>query len=201
MKPFKRSASTIIPFPSLNKNQPPVVVVDEFTSERSSLILKTRSAEGAVIPAAFHVAALKSSWLEERNALLEFQVELRYERFNQVLLFGLVNSNHSQGIAIAVDPTSGAVTDAINGMGVLGHIPALPYGSGHCYCCSLRIHKFGNNYICAVFIDGDSIMYPAFASDCMHEFNGMVGTDINSGPEVTYRQPQIALERIAKVAA
>ncbi len=192
----RRHTASIIPFPGVDTND----FEADFITETSKVLLKTRDASGYPLPDAFSIIPMNTVRIEDRNAMVEFQIELRQTEENQLLLFGLTNANRSHGIVISLDPQTGIVAVAMNGMGALGDI-TVPHSSlGQSFRCSLRIQKFGRNYLSTVYVNGESILYPAFTADERQIFSGLVGSNSTTGGEISYRNCCIAVDRIAKVA-
>lgn len=149
---------------------------------------------------AYGIEILDAARLSEFNANLSFQVELRYDQMRQTLMCGLINSSYTKGIAIAMDPSSGAIVDVLNGAGVLGYITTTPIYPNQPIQFELKIQKFGKNHICSVVIEGESIMYPAFIAGPQDAFNAVVGSDVDSTSEVSHRNGSLASTHLAKVA-
>jgi len=192
----RRQTASIIPFPGVATDD----IDSDFITETSTVLLKTRDASGYPLPAAFSILPMNTARIMDRNAMVEFQIELRQTEENQMLLFGLTNANQSCGIVIALDPQTGIVADAMNGMGALGDIEVPHHAMGQTFRCSLRIQKFGRNYLSTVYVNGESILYPSFTTDERQIFNGLVGTNSATGGKITYRNCCLAVDRIAKVA-
>ncbi|MFT5465794.1 MAG: hypothetical protein ACI8UO_000890 [Verrucomicrobiales bacterium] len=152
------------------------------------------------LPEAFGITIVDASRVTEFNSEVSFDVELRHDQIRQQLLCGLVSPDYTKGLAIAIDPSTGAVIDALNGAGTLGYLNSAPLLPHRPLTCQLRIQKFGKNHICSVSIKGESIMYPAFLSDKRLSFNAIVGSDVPSGSKTAYRNPSLSMNAIAKVA-
>lgn len=152
------------------------------------------------LPEAFGITIVDAARAAEFNAEICFDVELRHEQLRQQLLCGLVSPNYTKGMAIAIDPATGAIVDALNGAGVLGYLNSAPLLPHHPLRVQLRIQKFGKNHICSVSIQGESIMYPAYLSDTTLAYNAIVGSDVPSGSKVAYRNPALSVNSAAKVA-
>lgn len=170
----------------------------EFVTTRSKIIMKTNSVPP--LPEAFGITIVDATRVTEFNSEVVFDVELRHDQIRQQLLCGLVSPDYTKGLAIAIDPGSGAVIDALNGAGALGYLNSAPLLPHRPLECRLRIQKFGKNHICSVAIQGESIMYPAFLSDRCLAYNAIVGSDVPSGSKTAYRNPSLSLNAVAKVA-
>tara|TARA_R110002096_G_scaffold273422_10_gene467304 strand:- start:4403 stop:4891 length:489 start_codon:yes stop_codon:yes gene_type:complete len=162
--------------------------------------MKTANSIHRLLPDAYGINILEEARVAAFTAEIDFKVELRQDQPRQSLLCGLVNPEFSKGIAIAIDPCSGTILDVLNGMGPLGYLTATPVLPTRPLHCELRIQKFGKNHICTVFIEGESIMYPAFVSGTDLVFNAVVGSDVQSGTTASYRKPVLNVGSLAKVA-
>lgn len=152
------------------------------------------------LPEAFGITIVDAARASDFNAEVSFDVELRHDQIRQQLLVGLVSPDYTKGMAIAIDPGTGAVVDALNGSGALGYLTTAPLLPHRPLTCTMRIQKFGKNHICSVSIQGESIMYPAFLSDDRLIFNAIVGSDVPSGSKTAYRNPVVSVQSVAKVA-
>lgn len=196
MKPSSSiSSSKIIPFNPFLQSE---TNTDDFVTSRSKIIMKTNSESH--LPDAYGINIVDAARVMEFNAEIGFQVELRHDQIRQSLLCGLVNPEFTKGIAIAIDPGSGAIVDALNGAGPLGYLTCTPLLPQRPIRCELRIQKFGKNHICSVFVEGESIMYPAFVTGSELVFNAIVGSDVPGGSSVSYRNPLLNVGPTAKVA-
>ena len=148
---------------------------------------------------AYGIDILDTARLTEFNGTLHFEVELRQEVMRQTLMCGMINPSYTRGIAVALDPSSGAIVDVLNGAGVLGYItrPLMP---GEPIKFELKIQKFGKNHICSVVVEGEVIMYPAFIAGPQDAFNAVVGSDVETGNEVSHRNGNLTSGQLAKVA-
>ena len=189
--------SAIIPFPNQVSSSS-----GEFVTTRSKIIMKTNSNSDHLLPEAFGFSILDAVRVRDFNTTIDFQVDLQAEGLRETLLCGLVSTDYKRGIAITVDPSTGAIVDALNGAGALGYLTTDPFLGQKPVHCALQIHKFGRNHICTVTIEGESLMYPAFVSESGDEeiFNALVGSDVASGPKISYRSPILTMGDIAKVA-
>ncbi len=191
--PFR--SSNILPFPQTAHSS----FHSNYISVRSKILMKTCSPHDS-LPDAYGINLVDSARVNEFNAEIDFKVELRHDQLRQSLLCGLMNPDFTKGIAIAIDPSSGAIIDALNGAGALGYLTCTPMLPGSPIRCELRIQKFGKNHICSVFVENESIMYPAFVSGTDLNFNAVVGSDVSSGSTVSYRDPVLNVGSLAKVA-
>lgn len=194
MNSSRSHSSKIIPFPKRN------ATTSHSHSAKSNRFMKTANSIHRFLPDAYGINILEEARVAAFTAEIDFQVELRQDQPRQSLLCGLVNPEFSKGIAIAIDPGSGAIIDALNGMGPLGYLTATPILPTRPLRCELRIQKFGKNHICTVFVEGESIMYPAFVSGTDLVFNAVVGSDVPSGTTASYREPVLSVGSLAKVA-
>jgi len=202
-------AKIIAPFPSMNStsssstlrlsNDPiPFPSPGEFTTARSKIILKPNLDQ--TLPNAFGVNIVDAIRVTQSLAEVNFEIELRQDRYRQKAMCGLMCPEFIKGMAVAIDPNSGEITDILNGAGVLGYITPHVFLPNRPFKCELRVQKFGRNHICSVQVEGESIIYPAFLGDEDPIFNAVVGADVSSGSTVSYRNAKLAVKRIAKVA-
>ncbi len=183
----------ILPFRSVANHS------SDFVSVRPKIIMKTTCTHQS-LPEAFGINIVDAARVTDFNLEIDFKVELRHDQLRQSLLCGLVNPDFTKGIAISIDPGSGAIVDALNGAGALGYLTMTPILPSRPIHCELRIQKFGKNHICTVFVEGESVMYPAFVSGKDLVFNAIVGSDVPSGSRVSYRDPVLNVGSLAKVA-
>lgn len=172
----------------------------DFLLARSKIVLKTSLYQPT--PAAYGIAALDAVRLSECQAEVRFSVELRWDHPGQHLLCGLVTPDHSRGVAIALDPTSGSIVDALHGAGPLSYSIATPLLPGRPVRIEIRLQRFGKNCLCAVTAGSSVASYPAFLSTGEEVFHAVVGSDVGSGSSVNFRNAVLTLTQAegAKVA-
>ena len=189
---------------SLSSNVVPLAPMNNHTSHgdfvmtRSKIIMKTNSVHP--LPEAFGITIVDAARATDSNSEISLDIELRHDQLRQQLLCGLVTPDYRQGLAIAIDPATGAVADALNRAGALGYLSSAPFLPNRPIHCRLTIQKFGKNHICSVSINGSAITYPAFLSSQRLIFNAIVGSDVPSGSKIAYRNPALRIGAIAKVA-
>lgn len=186
MKPDSSSPAKIIPFDHSSSDAQP-----DFLLAQSKIVLKT--ALYPPMPAAYGITRLDGVRVTECHAEVRFTVELRWDQPGQSLLCGLISSDHTKGVAVVLEPASGAVVDALNGAGPLGYLlggPALP---GRPVRIEVRLQRFGKNCICSVIAGAGLVNCPAFLSAGEEVFHAVVGSDVGSGSSVRFRHAVLTL--------
>lgn len=189
------SSGKIIPFSADSAG-----AKSDFFVARSKIVLKTSLHQP--IPAAYGIATLDAVRLSECQANLRFTVELRWDQPGQTLLCGLITPDHTRGVAVVLDPASGAIIDALNGAGPLGFLLGAPLLPGKPVRVEIRLLRFGKNCICSVAAGAGVVSYPAFLSTGEEVFHAVAGSDVGSGSSVHFRNAVLSVAQSdgAKVA-
>jgi hypothetical protein len=181
--------SNLVPFPSSSRSPRPAPEAADFSTARGKILLKTRP--GHPVTAAYGIELIDAIRLSEFQPEARFSVELRRDHLRQSLLCGLLDPTYRTGIAVSVDPVTGAVMDLAQDGGVLGYMRRSCLGFSEPVRVELRLQRFGRNVLTSVFIDGDSFFYPSFVSESHEVFQALVGSDVDSGAAVSYRHASL----------
>lgn len=188
MTPDSTSTGNIIPFRGGSADAP-----KDFLVAHSKIVLKTSLHQP--MPPAYGIATLDAFRLPEGQAEVRFSVELRWDQKGQSLLCGLVTPDHARGVAVVLDPSSGAVVDALNGAGPLGYLLSGPIVPGRPVRVEIRLQRFGRNCICSVSAGAGVVGYPAFLLSGEEAFHAVVGGDVECSSSVHFRNAILTVLR------
>ncbi len=159
-----------------------------------------RSGGTGSVEEAYGIELLRSERLRSGQRELSFSVTLKNDRPGQSLLCGLVTADYRKGVAIAIDPASGAIIDRLYGTGPIGYLSHATLLPEKPVRVELKIQRFGKNHLTSVRVEGEGLMYPAFVASADLVFSAVVGGDVASGSKVSYREVELTAGRLARVA-
>jgi len=181
--------SNLVPFPSSHRSPLSSSGRADFTTARGKILLKTRP--GHPVTAAYGIELIDAVRVSDFVPEARFSVELRRDHLRQSLLCGLLDPTYRTGIAISVDPVTGAVMDLTQEGGVIGYMRRSCLAFSEPFRVELRLQRFGRNILTSVLVDGDCFLYPSFVSESQEVFQALVGCDIDSGAAVSYRNASL----------
>ncbi len=115
---------------------------------------------------------------------VSFQVEVTLGAEGQHIFVGLLETSalaireHSPGIGISLDPTTGAITDVVNDQGVIGYLEDEDLHPGRKLHVAIELEVLNEVCIPRINISGEKFLHPALLLGHPGRLTALVGAAI-----------------------
>jgi hypothetical protein len=147
----------------------------------------------------FSAQRLHGCRMPQARVFLRLEISCTTAEFGQKLLVGLMETDNlkfatgSAGIAVCIDPETGAVEDLHNGSGVIGYVKSAPMQPERDVRLALEAWFYGQVLISRVWVGEESVLHPALLLDPGGELAAIAGGEITDGPTPRFNSTELTL--------
>jgi hypothetical protein len=147
----------------------------------------------------YSVQRLHGCRMPQARVFLRLEICCQTAEFGQKLVLGLLETENlkfatgSAGIAICIDPETGAVEDLHNGSGVIGYVTSAPMQPESEVRLALEAWFYGQVLISRVWVGEQTVLHPALLLDPGQNLFAIAGGEITDGPAPRFQSTELTL--------
>lgn len=100
------------------------------------------------------------------------------------------------GVAVAIDPETGAIEDLHNNEGIIGYVTSAPMEAGVAVRLMIEAIFYDRVVIPRIWVGGECVLHPAFLIDPGRRLTGLAGGDVTNGAAPLFEGSSMRLEPV-----